>query len=152
MTLTAIPLSLARANDFIGQHHRHHEPLRFHKYSIGAVKHGTLVGVCIVNRPVNRSMDNGLTLEVARLCTDGTPNACSFLLSRAARAAKALGYRRIQTYTLADEAVTSGGASLWAAGWLFSHVSKGGTWNTPLRQRCDQHPTGEKFCWIKDLP
>jgi len=74
-----------------------------------------------------------------------------FLLSRAARAAKALGYRRIQTYTLADEAVKSGGASLWAAGWLFSHVSKGGTWNTRLRKRRDKHPVGEKFCWIRDL-
>jgi hypothetical protein len=103
------------------------------------MKHGTLVGVCIVNRPVNLFMDNDLTLEVARLCTDGTPNACSFLLSRAARAAKALGYRRIQTYTLADEAVKSGGASLRAAGWLFSHVSKGGTWNTPLRKCSGLH-------------
>ena len=151
MTLTVMPISLAQANDFIAQHHRHHQPLRFHKYSIGAAKHGQLVGVCIVNRPVNRSRDNGWTLEVARLCTNGTPNACSFLLSRAARAAKALGYRRIQTYTLAEEAVRSGGASLWAAGWLFSHVSTGGTWNHPSRQRTDTHPLGEKFCWVKEL-
>ena len=69
------------------------------------------MGVCIVNRPVNRRMDDGLTLEVARLCTDGTPNACSFLLSRAARAAAALGYERIQTYTLAEETMKSRGAS-----------------------------------------
>ena len=151
MTLTVIPTSLAQANSFIEQHHRHHEPLQFHKYSIGAAKHAKLVGVCIVNRPVNLSMDDGLTLEVARLCTDGTRNTCSFLLSRAAHAAKALGYRRIQTYTLADEVMKSRGASLWAAGWLFSHVSKGGTWNNPSRSRTDKHPTGEKFCWVKEL-
>ena len=127
MTLLPIPVSLAQANLFIERHHRHHEPLRFHKYSIGAAKHGKLVGVCIVNRSVNVRMDDGLTLEVAGVCTDGTANACSFLLSRAARAAAALGYERIQTYTLADESVNSYAGSLRAAGWLFSHASKGGT-------------------------
>jgi len=91
MTLATIPVSLAQANCFVELHHRHHEPVRFHKYSIGAAEDGKLVGVCIVNRPVNLRMDDGLTLEVSRLCTDGTPNAGSFLLSRAARAAAALG-------------------------------------------------------------
>ncbi|MGH9721502.1 MAG: XF1762 family protein [Bryobacteraceae bacterium] len=136
---------------FVDRHHRHHKPLRFHKYSIGAAKRGKLVAVCIVNRPVNLRMDDGLTLEVARLCTDGTPNACSFLLSRAARAAAALGYERIQTYTLADESVASYGGSLRAAGWLFSHSSRGGSWNNASRQREDKHPTAEKFCWVKFL-
>jgi hypothetical protein len=151
MSLLPVPLSLAQANLFIDRHHRHHKPLRFHKYSIGAAEYGKLVGVCIVNRPVNLRMDDGLTLEVARLCTDGTSNACSFLLSRAARAAAALGYERIQTYTLADESVNSYGGSLRAAGWLFSHASKGGTWNNRSRQRTDKHPTGDKFCWVKFL-
>lgn len=151
MTLVATPVSLLQANLFVERYHRHHQPLRFHKYSVGAAKYGSLVGVCIVNRPVNPRMDDGLTLEVARLCTDGTTNACSFLLSRAARAAAALGYERIQTYTLADESVASYGGSLRAAGWLFSHASKGGTWNTPSRHRTDKHPTGDKFCWIKFL-
>jgi len=151
MSLSAVPVSLAEASRFIDRHHRHHKPIRFHKYSIGAAKNGRLVGVCIVNRPVNLRMDDGVTLEVARLCTDGTPNACSFLLSRAARAAAALGYERIQTYTLADESVSSYGGSLRAAGWLFSHSSKGGTWNNRSRRRADKHPTGDKFCWVKFL-
>jgi hypothetical protein len=151
MSLYAVPVSLAQANEFIILHHRHHQPLRFHKYSIGASKERRLCGVCTVNRPVSTFMDDGFTLEVARLCTDGTPNACSFLLSRAARAAKALGYRRIQTYTLAEESIASGGASLWAAGWLFSHSSRGGTWNHSGRHRVDKQPIGDKFCWVKYL-
>jgi hypothetical protein len=151
MTLSVVPLSLRQANLFIEQHHRHHQPLRFHKYSIGVAKAGRLVGVCIVNRPVNVTMDDGFTLEVARLCTDGTKNACSFLLSRAAQVAKALGYHRIQTYTTEEETLKSRGASMWASGWLFSHISKGGTWNTPSRPRGDNHPLGEKFCWVKEL-
>jgi hypothetical protein len=151
MTLTVIPLSLAQANEFIAKHHRHHGPLRFHKYSIGVAKNGKLVGACVVHRPVNPTMDDGFTLEVSRLCTDGTKNACSFLLARAAQAAKALGYRRIQTYTLEEETLKTRGASMWASGWLFSHVSKGDTWNHRGRSRVDKHPTGDKFCWIKEL-
>ena len=146
MTLISIPVSLAQANSFVGRHHRHHAPVRFHKYSIGVAKDVTLVGVCIVLR-----MDNGLTLEVARLCTDGTPNVCSSLLSRAARAAAALGYERIQTYTIAEEVMKSRGASLWAAGWLYSHTSRGGTWKNRARSRRDKHPAREKFCWVKFL-
>jgi len=98
MTLSAVPVSLSQANLFVARHHRHHEPVRFHKYSIGVAKLDQLVGVCIVSRPDNLRMDDGLTLEVARLCTDVTPNGCTFLLSRAARAAAALGYERIQTF------------------------------------------------------
>lgn len=89
MTLKAVPITLSQANSFILEHHRHHGTLRFHKFSVGVENGGKLVGVCIVNRPVNPRMDNGITLEVARLCTDGTNNACSLLLSRAAQAAKA---------------------------------------------------------------
>ena len=63
-----------------------------------------------------------MTLEVTRLCTDGTKNACSFLYGKAARAAFALGYRRIGTYTLPDE----GGASLRAAGWKLIGERGGG--------------------------
>jgi hypothetical protein len=151
MTLTVIPVSLLQANEFVEAHHRHHKPLRFHKYSIGAAKDGKLIGVVIVNRPVNVAMDDGFTLEVARLCTDGTRNACSFLLSRAAQAAKAMGYQRIQTYTTEEETLKSRGASMWASGWLYSHVSKGGTWNHRCRPRTDKHPTGDKLCWMKFL-
>ena len=73
------PVSLAQANAFVAQHHRHHKPVVGHKFSIGCVADGQLVGVVIVGRPVSRYLDNGMTLEVNRLCTDGTKNACSFL-------------------------------------------------------------------------
>ena len=79
----------------------------------GTEADGRLAGVAIVGRPVSRYLDDGKTLEVNRLCTDGTKNACSFLYAAAARAARAMGYQRIITYTLDTE----GGASLRAAGW-----------------------------------
>jgi hypothetical protein len=149
--LYAVPVTISEANGFIDKYHRHHKALKLHKFSVGVAFAGALVGVCMVNRPVNLSMDDGRTLEIARLCPDGTKNACSFLLARAARAAQALGYSRIQTYTLTDESVESYGGSLRAAGWSFSHASSGGTWNTGQRARTDKHPTDDKFCWVKDL-
>lgn len=109
--LTLQPVSLAEANAFVALHHRHHKPVRGHKYSLGCFREGQLVGVAITGRPVSRYLDDGLTLEVNRLCTDGTRNACSFLYGAAARAAKAMGYRKIITYILDTE----DGASLRAA-------------------------------------
>lgn len=77
--LTVKPMSLADANRFVAEHHRHHKPVRGHKFSLGCMANGRLAGVAIVGRPVSRYLDDGLTLEVNRLCTDGTKNACSFL-------------------------------------------------------------------------
>ena len=141
--LALIPLTLPEANAFVAEHHRHHRPVVGHKFSLGAVKDGRLVGVVIVGRPVSRMRQDGLTLEVSRLCTDRTRNACSFLYGAAARAAFALGYRRIGTYTLPDE----GGASLRASGWKLIGERGGGSWDRDSRPRVDRHPTQEKLLW-----
>ena len=70
--LTVKPMALADANRFVAEHHRHHKPVRGHKFSLGCIANGHLAGVAIVGRPVSRYLDDGLTLEVNRLCTDGT--------------------------------------------------------------------------------
>ncbi|NBW13724.1 MAG: hypothetical protein EBR82_37565 [Caulobacteraceae bacterium] len=139
----ACPVTLAEANAFVEQHHRHHPKVVGHKFSIGAVKDDKIVGVVIVGRPVARSRDDGLTLEVTRLCTDGTRNACSFLYGAAARAAFALGYKRIGTYILAAE----NGKTLSAAGWRMIGEVKGRSWSCPSRPRVDKHPTTDKTLW-----
>jgi hypothetical protein len=132
--LLAVPMDLEGANEFIRRHHRHHQPLLFHKFSIGAAFGPDLVGVVMINRPVSRIRDNGETLEVCRLCTDGTKNACSFLYGAAARAAFALGYRRIGTYIRADEL----GTSLVAANWRLIGETAAETWDRPNRPRKDK--------------
>lgn len=139
--LRHVTVPLQVANEFVAELHRHHRPVVGHKFSIGAVVGERLVGVAIVGRPVARLRDDGLTLEVTRLCTDGTPNACSFLYGKAARAAFALGYQRIGTYILASE----GGASLRAAGWRLLGVRGGGSWSCASRPRLDKHPTEPKL-------
>jgi hypothetical protein len=98
--LALCPVEFSEAAAFVKEHHRHHTPPVGHKFSIGATLGGKLVGVVIVGRPVSRMRDDGQTLEVTRLCTIGEKNACSFLYGAAARAAFALGYRRIGTYIL----------------------------------------------------
>lgn len=148
MKMALSPLSLKEANAFVTNHHRHHKPARGHKFSLGAVKEDVIVGVVIVGRPVSRHRDDGMTLEVTRLCTDGTRNACSFLYGAAAKAVFALGYQRIGTYTLPDE----GGASLRGAGWKLIGERGGGSWSVPSRPRVDTHPLQTKFLWEAHAP
>ena len=128
--LRVVPLTLREANAFVGQWHRHHGPVRGSRFQVAAAIGGQIVGVAIVGRPVARMLDDGLTAELTRLCTDGTPHAGSFLLSAAKRAAHFLGYRKLITYTLVEE----GGASLPRAGWrLVDTGAGGGSWSRPAR-------------------
>ena len=108
------PITFREACAFVALLHRHNKRPRGHKFSIGLKDGEALVGVVMAGRPVARHLDDGLTLEVNRTCTDGTKNANSALYGAAWRAAKAMGYRRCITYTQADES----GASLRAAGWV----------------------------------
>lgn len=149
MTLDIVPMTLAEANDFVAEHHRHHRPVVGAKFSVGVVREsdppcgGVLSGVAIVGRPVARHLDDGWTLEVTRVATDGTPNACSALYGAARRAAFALGYRKLITYTLASE----GGSSLRASGWRVVGEVKGRSWSRANRPRVDKHPTVDKLRW-----
>lgn len=144
MKLHHVRITLAEANAYVEARHRHHPPVVGNLFSIGAMREDDLVGVVIVGRPVARMRDDGATAEVLRLCTDGTRNACSFLYGKASRAAFALGFRRIGTYTLPDE----GGASLRAAGWHLLGERGGGQWTTPSRPRAPMRsPTETKWLW-----
>lgn len=111
--MVIVPVTFRTACEFVQALHRHNRPPRGHKFSIGLENNGALVGVAMAGRPIARHFDDGLTLEVNRTCTDGTRNANSMLYGAVRRAAWGMGYRRIATYTQADES----GASLRAAGF-----------------------------------
>ncbi|KUY54334.1 XF1762 family protein [Burkholderia sp. RF2-non_BP3] len=153
MSLVIVPISLEEANAFVAEHHRHHAPVVGHKFSIAVADDMPMgrddctgiCGVAIVGRPVARGNDDGWTLEVTRCCTDGTRNACSALYGASWRAARALGYARLITYTLPAES----GASLRGAGWHLVGARGGGNWNTPARPRIDTaaHLRGQKLLW-----
>lgn len=142
--LSVVPCGLDEAKAFIAEHHRHHEPPVGHKFSLAvADDEGKIRGVATVGRPVARLLDDGWTLEVNRVATDGTPNACSMLYGAARRAAFALGYRKLVTYTLPEE----GGASLRASNWRCIGVAGGGSWNCKGRPRVDKAPLQQKLRW-----
>jgi hypothetical protein len=124
--------------------HRHHEAPQGGKFALAAWHEGQHVGVAIVGRPVSRVFDDGWTAEVIRVATDGTPNACSFLYSHAKRAAQAMGYTRVITYTLAEES----GASLRAVAWKRVGLAGGGSWRCAARPDAhDTHPMQDKILW-----
>ena len=163
------PVELKAANAFVAKLHRHHPPVAGHRFSLACWVVATalvpedqehMVGVAICGRPVGRKTAvRGDVLEVTRLCTDGTFNACSALYAAAARVAEAMGYRRIQTFLLAHE----DGVSLKAAGWRPDGPTPGKPWTRNPEDRSgkqllldggvrnNQHPLGPKIRWVRDF-
>ena len=143
MTLNLQPITYKEACEFIKRHHSHHQPPQGWKFWV-AVKEGKMVvGVITVGRPVARNLDDGWVLEVTRCCTDGTKHVASKLYAAAWRAARAMGYKRIITYTLIEEK----GTSLVASGYKVLYETSGGSWNCPSRKRVDKHLMGQKLLW-----
>lgn len=143
MALTLTPITLAEANEFVDQHHRHHKSVTGAKFCLAVSDDDGVRGVAIVGRPVARALDDGWTLEVNRVATDGASNACSILYGAAWRAARAMGYRKLITYTLASEP----GSSLRAAGWRVVGEVRGRSWSCQSRPRVDTHPLQDKLRW-----
>ena len=159
MSLELVPVTLKEGRRFIGEHHRHNanaQPITW-KFGVGVESDGVLVGVAMAGLPVARMINDRFTIEVSRTCTDGTPNANSMLYGAIARAAKALGYRRLITYTLSEEP----GTSLKAAGWI---VDPDGAESNPRWQHRAKHasyemdlfgnrrlPAGPKVRWLREV-
>lgn len=141
-----VPINLKAANDFVTLHHRHNKKVTGCKFCIAAMFNDKIIGVAICGRPVSRHLDDGFTLEVNRVCTDGTKNATSFLYSKCKKVAMLLGYKKVITYTLQKES----GSSLKAIGAIIDknteHVKQ---WNsTDKVKRNNQSVTVKpKFRW-----
>ena len=141
------PITFKEASDFINKHHRHHKATVGHKFSIGCCDdNNILVGVAVCGRPVSRYLDDGLTCEINRVCTDGTYNACSMLYGACCRIAKEMGYKKIITYILQSE----NGASLKASNFICEGKAGGIHW-TGKRDRGQAIPTEFKTRWVKVL-
>ena len=144
----AQPIGLATANAFVHAWHRHSRQVVGHLFSLGLFDEDlTLHGVAIVGRPVARNLDDGQTVEITRLATDGTRNACSQLYGAACRKARRRGYLRVVTYTLDTET----GASLRASGFIPAGVVRGREWTTPSRPRRLRHANPGRIRWERQL-
>lgn len=144
MALSLRPITISAAKEFVRKTHRHHRPPTGGLFAVAVQQDDAIVGVAIIGRPVARMLQDGYTAEVVRLSVDeGYRNACSMLYGAAWRACRALGYRRLVTYTLASES----GGSLRASGWKEIGKAGGGTWSRPSRARQDDHPLEQKIRW-----
>lgn len=141
--MNLLPMPIAGAKAWVAMHHRHNKRIGGALFALAAASEGRIVGVAIVGLPAARKADDMNTAEIRRVCTDGTHNACSFLLGAAKRAARALGYQRIITYTLPEES----GSSLRAAAFMPVARTRGGRWARDERARADQHPLQGKIRW-----
>ena len=143
MTLTLCPVTIGEARAFVDAHHRHHPAPVSGLFAIGVEREGVMCAVAIVGRPVARRLADDYTAEVTRVCAIDAPHACSMLYAACWRACRAMGYRKLVTYTLASEP----GTSLRAAGWRVVGEVRGRTWSCPSRPRVDRHPLQAKIRW-----
>lgn len=138
------PITFRTACDFVNAYHRHHKATVGCKFCIGVFDGESMVGVAICGRPVSRHLDDGMTLEINRVCTDGTRNACSMLYGACCRIGKAMGYKHIVTYTLETE----NGASLKASNFIYDGIAGGTHW-TGCRNRRQIEPMKNR--WRREL-
>lgn len=148
MKLVVTPITIAEAQAFVDQHHRHHKAPRGALFAVAVSSLHTpdpmvVRGVAICGRPVSRELADGWTVEITRCCTTGEWNACSMLYGACRRAAIALGFLRIITYTLASEP----GSSLRGAGFRVVADVRGRSWSCKSRPRVDKHPLQDKLRW-----
>lgn len=144
------PITLRKANDFVSTFHRHNGRTTRDggKFAISAKDGDELVGIAIVGRPIARLMDDGYTAEVLRTCVlpEAPKNVNSFLYGACWRAWRAMGGRRLITYTLKSES----GASLRGAGWKVVGEVKAQTWERPKQNRMRRYQQiygQEKLRW-----
>lgn len=144
--LTIRPITFKQASEFINLHHRHHRATVGCKFCIGLFDAEKMIGCAVCGRPVSRHLDDGLTCEINRLCTDGTYNACSMLYGASCRVAKAMGYKKIVTYILESE----NGASLKASNFVCEGEAGGRHW-TGSRNKGQDIPAEMKTRWCRTL-
>lgn len=142
------PITLKAANNYVAQHHRHNQPTTGHKWSIACYDGDRLCGVAICGQPVARKLDDGRTIEIRRVCSDGTYNTCSKLYGACARIAKEMGYKRVITYTLQSEP----GTSLLASGYKNCGEAGGRSWDMPSRHRDEIDPQTSLFGDVRKYP
>ena len=140
------PVTFKFASAFVNEHHRHHVASQGCKFCVGLYIGDNCIGVAIAGRPVSRILDNGLTLEITRVCTLGNKNACSRLYGACCRIGKEMGYKKVITYILASES----GVSLRASNFVCEGEAGGFSW-TGVRHKESKTPKEMKKRFVKNL-
>jgi len=140
------PISLNAARTWIQGCHRHlRRPVTGWLFGVEILRDDKRIGVACAARPSARMLQDGVTCEISRVAVlEGERNASSFAYGALRRAARALGYERIVTYTMLDEP----GTSLRAAGFRDEGVAGGGQADRPSRRRKPVEQSGLKRRWV----
>ena len=140
------PIHLKAAREYVGEHHRHNIPPVGGKFAVSCYDNDRICGVAICGRPTSRKLDDGITLEIYRNCTDGTYNACSKLYGACCKIGRDMGYTRVITYTLESE----NGASLKAANFKLDGKAGGTAWTGERKRDYYVSPPEMKNRWVKE--
>ena len=141
-SLRVVPITISEARAYVEAHHSHHHAPLGGLFACAVAEGERVVCVAVVSRPVARKLGGRSIAEVTRSASDGTRHAASMCLAAATRAAIALGYRRVVSYTLAGEA----GTSYRAAGWHITGTTLPSTgWGS--REGRTMMQVGKKYRW-----
>jgi hypothetical protein len=131
MTLELRPIGTREASAVVKRLHRHLPRVVGGLFAVSVFDNDELVGVGVASRPKARFLQDGFTVEISRVATDGHRNACSKIYGALCRACAAIGVRRVVTFTRTDEP----GTSLRAAGFTEAGLTREQSWDRPQRHR-----------------
>ena len=141
------PCTVKAALKRVREWHRHLPDLQGGLFAVQCLNAaGECVGVAVAGNP-SRVWQGSAKLVISRVATTGYENACSTLYGALCRAAKALGYREVWTYTLPEEP----GTSLRAAGFIDMGLTDGGEHDRPSRHRKPAKRADPKRRWLRKL-
>jgi hypothetical protein len=141
------PCTVKQAAAYVAKHHRHLPGMGGAMFAAAlGPEPGEWWGVGTVGCGAQEWEGTGRAI-ITRTATDGAHNGCSMLLGALARAAKALGYVEVWTYTLPEEP----GTSLRAAGFVDMGFSDGGEHHRESRPRRAAVRPDEKRRWRRVL-
>lgn len=147
MTCALAPCTVKAARAMVKVWHRHLPDIQGGLFAVRVLApDGTCVGVGVAGNP-SRLWQHQAKLVISRVATTGHENACSALYGALCRAAKALGYREVWTYTLPEEP----GTSLRAAGFIDMGLTRGGEHDRPSRPRKPAPRPDKKRRWMRRL-
>ena len=141
-----VPCTVKAARRRVKEWHRHLPDVRGGLFAVAVASGPEWVGVGVAGNPA-RVWQGQAKLVISRVATTGFENACSMIYGALARAAKALGYAEVWTYTLPDEP----GTSLKAAGFMDMGLTDGGEWSRPSRLRNPAQRPERKRRWLRRL-
>lgn len=143
--LRIAPCTVKAASRFVREWHRHLPEIQGGLFAAACeTASGEVVAVGIAGNPPRAWQGTG-RLVISRVAASAGGNACGMLYGALSRAADALGYREVWTYTLPHES----GKTLKGSGFFDTGLTGGGEWDCPSRRRSAAKHPEPKRRWVR---